>query len=340
MKKKKLVIILVASVVAIALLVTTALVVLTHPIDMIQNSKNIISDNNVFNSDESETTQPTTSSLPLNERFAKANIGDSITFGEYEIDNEDGVYYTENKPTAPIEWGVVDKNDKAVLLISKKAVDCRKFCESEESEVRNSCTWINSDIRSWLNDDFYNNAFTHQEKAYILQSKLNNNSYSVKADDANSTYDNVFLLNVPEAEKYWGTTCTNLFHKDSTCKWLRSSGTEQYAPVNIDSTNEIDYNGAIDSYSMKIYPCMWVKIKDDYSLTEYDFDYEVAPPENVAEFDSGNCGDGGINVKWTLDERGTLRITGIGKMNNYQEYMHVNLQPWNEYLNRIHTVII
>ena len=91
---------------------------------------------------------------------------------------------------------------------------------------------------------------------------------------------------------------------------------------------------------MKIYPCMWVKIKDDYSLTEYDFDYEVAPPENVAEFDSGNCGDGGINVKWTLDERGTLRITGIGKMNNYQEYMHVNLQPWNEYLNRIHTVII
>lgn len=213
MKKKKLVIILVASVVAIALLVATTLVVLTHPIDMIQNSKNIISDNNVFNSDESETTQPTTSSLPLNERFAKANIGDSITFGEYEIDNEDGVYYTENKSTAPIEWGVVDKNDKAVLLISKKAVDCRKFCESEESEVRNSCTWINSDIRSWLNDDFYKNSFSHQEKAYILQTKLDNNSYSIEADDAKSTYDYVFLLNIPEAEKYWGSTCTGLFEK-------------------------------------------------------------------------------------------------------------------------------
>ena len=123
MKKKKLVIILVASVVAIALLVATTLVVLTHPIDMIQNSKNIISDNNVFNSDESETTQPTTSSLPLNERFAKANIGDSITFGEYEIDNEDGVYYTENKSTAPIEWGVVDKNDKAVLFASSASIE-------------------------------------------------------------------------------------------------------------------------------------------------------------------------------------------------------------------------
>lgn len=64
---------------------------------------------------------------------------------------------------------------------------------------------------------------------------------------------------------------------------------------------------------MDIYPCIWVKISDDNSLTEYDFDYDVAPPENVPEYDSGNCGDGGINVKWTLDERGTLRITGIGK---------------------------
>lgn len=340
MKNKKSVIIIVSLVVAAALLVTTVLVALNHTFEMMQKPKDIISDKFMYSSDESETMPPTTSALSLDKRFAKAKIGDIVTFGEYEIDHEDGIYYTENKPTTPIEWGVVDKNDKAVLLISKNAIDDRKFCEEEDPEKTSSCTWVNSSIRSWLNDDFYNNAFTHQEKAYILQSKLNNNSYSVKADDANSTYDNVFLLNVPEAEKYWGTTCTNLFHKDSTCKWLRSSGTEQYAPVNIDSTNEIDYNGAFDSYSMEIYPCMWVKIKDDYSLTEYDFDYEVAPPENVAEFDSGNCGDGGINVKWTLDERGTLRITGIGKMNNYQEYMHVNLQPWNEYLNRIHTVII
>ena len=340
MKNKKSVIIIVSSVVAAALLVTTVLVALNHTFEMTQKPKDIISDKFMYSSDESETMPPTTSALSLDKRFAKAKIGDIVTFGEYEIDNEDGIYYTENKPTAPIEWGVVDKNDKAVLLISKNAIDDRKFCEQEDPEKTNSCTWINSSIRSWLNNDFYNNSFSHQEKVYILQTKLDNNSYSIQADDAKSTYDYVFLLNVPEAEKYWGSTCTGLFEKNSPGKWLRSSGTEQYAPANIDSRNNIDYNGSFNSYSMDIYPCMWVKISDDNSLTEYDFEYDVAPPENVPEYKSGNCGDGGINVKWTLAERGTLRITGIGKMNNYQEYMSVNLQPWNEYLSRIHTVII
>lgn len=340
MKNKKSVIIIVSSVVAAALLVTTVLVALNHTFEMTQKPKDIISDKFMYSSDESETMPPTTSALSLDKRFAKAKIGDIVTFGEYEIDNEDGIYYTENKPTAPIEWGVVDKNDKAVLLISKNAIDDRKFCEEEDPEKTNSCTWINSSIRSWLNNDFYNNSFSHQEKVYILQTKLDNNSYSIQADDAKSTYDYVFLLNVPEAEKYWGSTCTGLFEKNSPGKWLRSSGTEQYAAANIDSRNNIDYNGSFNSYSMDIYPCMWVKISDDNSLTEYDFEYDVAPPENVPEYKSGNCGDGGINVKWTLDERGTLRITGIGKMNNYQEYMSVNLQPWNEYLSRIHTVII
>ena len=38
---------------------------------------------------------------------------------------------------------------------------------------------------------------------------------------------------------------------------------------------------------------------------------------NAAAVSSGTCGASGSNLKWTLDDSGTLTISGIGKMNDY-----------------------
>ena len=54
--------------------------------------------------------------------------------------------------------------------------------------------------------------------------------------------------------------------------------------------------------------------------------------ENVA---SGNCGDKGDNVTWTLDSEGRLTISGSGDMRNYNRS-----SPWYDYTSNVKTVII
>ncbi len=52
---------------------------------------------------------------------------------------------------------------------------------------------------------------------------------------------------------------------------------------------------------------------------------------------SGNCGDNGGNVKWTLDSDGTLTISGTGNMADYEGYPDV---PWADYTSDVKKLII
>ena len=45
--------------------------------------------------------------------------------------------------------------------------------------------------------------------------------------------------------------------------------------------------------------------------------------------ESGTCGD---NLTWTLDDEGTLTISGTGDMFNYNYYSHFHRYfPWDSY---------
>ncbi len=58
-----------------------------------------------------------------------------------------------------------------------------------------------SSIRAWLNDDFYNVAFTADERAVIAETTLDNSAISEKYScyDGNETQDKVFLLSYEDA---------------------------------------------------------------------------------------------------------------------------------------------
>ena len=60
--------------------------------------------------------------------------------------------------------------------------------------------------------------------------------------------------------------------------------------------------------------------------------------------DSGYCGGegDGTNLQWTLDNEGTLTITGTGKMctGEYDYYDYSMHFPWSEYKNQIKTIIV
>ncbi len=120
------------------------------------------------------------------------NVGDTIEFGSYYINSSD--------KKEPIEWIIVDKNEeiKTELLISKYALERKKY-----NDVYASTTWQKSDVRKWLNSEFYSEAFENVGAKFILSSQVDNHKNpDYRTVDANATYDRVFLPSYDEIKKY------------------------------------------------------------------------------------------------------------------------------------------
>ena len=108
-------------------------------------------------------------------------VGKTIEFGNYPQD-KDG---TEK----PIEWIVMKKEGNQVLLLSKYVLDAKPYNKELED-----VTWETSDIRQWLNNEFYTTAFNKAEKAKIQTSLIKNEDNSkYGTNGGNDTEDNHFL---------------------------------------------------------------------------------------------------------------------------------------------------
>lgn len=59
--------------------------------------------------------------------------------------------------------------------------------------------YARSSIRAWLNDDFYNTAFTSEQKSNIVITELDNSSVGYPVCNAPSTEDNVFLISYEDS---------------------------------------------------------------------------------------------------------------------------------------------
>ena len=115
-------------------------------------------------------------------------VGKTIEFGNYPQD-KDG---TEK----PIEWIVMKKEGNQVLLLSKYVLDAKSY-----NEGWGDVTWETSDIRQWLNNEFYTTAFNKTEKAKIQTSLIKNEDNSeYGTSGGNDTEDKVFLLSEKEAD--------------------------------------------------------------------------------------------------------------------------------------------
>ena len=139
--------------------------------------------------DKEETTSKAESSSQKKDNNPDYKMGETIEFGNYPQD-KDG---TEK----PIEWIVMKNEGNQVLLLSKYVLDAKPYNNEEWGDV----TWETSDIRQWLNNEFYTTAFNKAEKAKI-QTSLTKNEDNSKygTSGGNDTEDKVFLLSEKEAE--------------------------------------------------------------------------------------------------------------------------------------------
>lgn len=84
----------------------------------------------------------------------------------------------------PIEWLVLKEEGFATLVISKDTIGKYHF----DGDSSNS-SWAHSWLRTFLNNDFYEKAFTAEEKKEVVNAKLT---------DVGNAKDNVFLLSENE----------------------------------------------------------------------------------------------------------------------------------------------
>lgn len=194
-------------------------------------------------------------------------IGDILYFGSYEQDND----FTNG--TEPIEWVVLDIQDNKAFVISKYGLDGNVFNTEEVSVTWETCT-----LRTWLNDVFFNSAFSPAEQTLIAESLVTadkNPKYGTPP--GNDTIDRVFLLSVLEAEKYYHTNqkrvCTPTayavangtfaLNEKGDCRWwLRTPGGNWPGSCAV-----VNNRGVIEYYGIRnvspggaVRPVMWVTL--------------------------------------------------------------------------------
>ena len=130
------------------------------------------------------------SGKPLREDFEKK--GNIVKFGHYEQDNN------LKNGQEEIEWIVLDVQEGKSLLLSVYGLDEKPY----NTDFSNTVTWEKCTLRSWLNKDFADTAFSTDEKKAILNTTVDNgdkqrntqwNSYG-----GNTTQDQIFLLSYSE----------------------------------------------------------------------------------------------------------------------------------------------
>lgn len=126
--------------------------------------------------------------------LSEASVGDIISFGKFEMDND-----TANG-AEDIPWLVIDENDNGILVISKYCLTCQETSDDGYN------TWENSLARKWLNDSFYEDAFTTEERNLINKVTITNaDNPDTGIDGGNDTLDYIFLLSIDEANQYFPT---------------------------------------------------------------------------------------------------------------------------------------
>lgn len=206
-------------------------------------------------------------------------VGSIITFGAYEQDNN-----TRNGKE-PIEWQVLEIKGGRALLISKYGLDAKRYNTS-----RTDVTWATCTLRSWLNRDFMNAAFTGEEQGRIALTNVDNSKsqgYSGWSTNGGSnTQDKIFFLSYAEANRYFGVTRDNADNaearvspttyaqsngayasssykttdgEDAGWWWLRSPGYYQYNASYVYESGSL--SGRSVGYSACVRPALWLNLE-------------------------------------------------------------------------------
>jgi hypothetical protein len=171
-------------------------------------------------------------------------IKTSSTSNSHQDDNgytTSSVYWFKYEP---ITWRVLDVQGSSAFLMADLVLDSQDYHYSTSNRtIGGSTVYANnykeSHIRSWLNSNFYNTAFTAAEKARIQTTTVDNSvastGYSSNTYACANTSDKVYLLSCSEATNAsYGLSTT-------TARQLKPSAYAQSQGVYTNTSNGNSY---------------------------------------------------------------------------------------------------
>ncbi len=192
-----------------------------------------------------------------------SKVKDIVEFGSYPFE-EDG-------SAKPIKWIILKLDGNKALLLSAYGLDAMLYNE-ENKDV----TWETCALRRWLNEDFYDAAFTEDEKNRIVSTNVkNSDNPEYNTPGGNDTEDRIFLLSINEAEKYLTGSERRLIPAPYAAKqgelqgnngncwwWLRSPGINSYGAACVDDEGSIrSRNHIAMRVKYAVCPALWIEME-------------------------------------------------------------------------------
>ncbi|MBQ8324232.1 MAG: hypothetical protein IJX82_03685 [Clostridia bacterium] len=154
--------------------------------------------------------------------------GGKVRFGEYD-------------------WFVLEKLPDRMLIITEKVLGIRQY-----HHVECDITWEYSDMRKYLNGEFYD-SFSNADKKLILDTEVITNDnpwYGTKG--GNITVDKIFLLSIDEVIKYFGDSGQiRTRYMYPNCDWCK----DEFLPWIDDQFNinrrAVDDTGVVRSWKLR-----------------------------------------------------------------------------------------
>ncbi|MCM1159841.1 MAG: DUF6273 domain-containing protein [Roseburia sp.] len=158
------------------------------------------------------------------------------------------------------------QNDETTLFVMMdKAIDCKDYINDVVARATwdGGFTWETSTIRNWLNDSFYDIAFSSSEQdAIVTQNVVNEDNPSSGTEGGNNTNDKIYLLSIGEVTNETYGFCS-AYSTRSSSRWVQTS---DYAYVR-GTLKYSSSNGGNDGCDW------WLRSPGGYSSTAADVDY-------------------------------------------------------------------
>ena len=186
-------------------------------------------------------------------------LGDIIKFGGYD-------------------WRVLDKHKTAVLVVTEDIVEMRYYHHADTT-----MTWDKSDLRDYLNSEFYDTFDDTDKSKIIAVTNKNRKNQIFGTSGGEDTKDNIFLLSLEEYVRYFcdDISAQQLADKDcdSLCEikhyspirkvkfgrkfsalWLRSPGCYDFHAVYVNANGCIKALGDRFNRVKGVRPALWLTI--------------------------------------------------------------------------------
>lgn len=191
-----------------------------------------------------------------------------IRLGSYEMEGWDPY---KKKAVAsgkkqPLSWRILScsADRKRALVLCRKIIVFKPYNEENEAVTWEECT-----LRGWLNRDFYEAAFSAEERELIIPTMISNpDNAEYGTGGGNATEDRIFLLSPDEVKEYLpgeSEAVRVTYDGDVWCWWLRSPGKCSNSAAYVHGTfyGDICRIGNCVEEASGVCPAFWINLNPE-----------------------------------------------------------------------------